>query len=205
MHVDVLQDKTYITTLQVTDFPDNSLGNSFLFLVKVYTKNAIEGVSSEVSDLIILAGVPDMPTSVPTRRDSEAGEFAIAVDLAEVTGVNGAVLTSYHVEIDDGVGGAYSSIKGSLADDLSLIAVKDTGIESGRQYRVRYRVRNIVGFSDYSEPGYILAASKPFSPEATQVEFVANQVRIHWAMPYNAGSHITEAQIEILDVGGIDF
>lgn len=157
----MLEDKTYLTTLEVTDFPDNSLGNSFLFTVKVYTKNAMQGISSEVSDLIILAGVPDKPADVPTRRDSEAGEFVIAVDLSPVTGINGAALTSYHVEIDDGMGGAYSSIKGDLADDLSLIAIKDTGIESGRQYRVRYRARNVVGFGDYSEPGYILAASKP--------------------------------------------
>lgn len=38
VHSDELESKTHVTSLEVTDFPANSVGNHFNFLVKVYTK-----------------------------------------------------------------------------------------------------------------------------------------------------------------------
>ena len=59
IHADQLQDKTHITQLEVTDFPVNSVGNHFAFIVKAYTQYAVDGVSSTASGLIVLASVPD--------------------------------------------------------------------------------------------------------------------------------------------------
>jgi hypothetical protein len=39
-------------------------------------------------------------------------------------------------------------------------------VKRGMLYRVRYRSRNIIGWSDYSPIAYLLASSAPSSPPA---------------------------------------
>ena len=143
---------------------------------------------SEVSDSIILASQPGQPSNVPTRKTADSGEFSIGVDLSSVATHNGSAITSYHVEIDNGSGGDYSEIKGGQANDLSLSAKKGTGITRGNLYRVRYRAKNEVGFGQYSEPAYILAASSPYTPDRPIVKFDGSKLFVSWDMPYNAGS-----------------
>lgn len=53
-----------------------------------------------------LAGVPEAPSSAPTR-DSTTSDTQVVVDIAPVTDDNGSPITSYHVVIDDGDGGAF--------------------------------------------------------------------------------------------------
>ena len=69
VHADQLQDKSYLTTLEVTDFPPNAEGKRFNFIVKACTKHAVDGVASEMSASFILAGVPDKPAAGPVRGD----------------------------------------------------------------------------------------------------------------------------------------
>ncbi len=85
---------------------------------------------------------------------------------------NGSPITSYHIQIDDGMGGSFTTIQGLTSDSLALTASKTTGIYAGRIYRVRYRAKNIVGFSAYSDIGYILAARKPDTPSPPVVTIV---------------------------------
>ena len=127
-----------------------------------------------MSDSLILAGPPNKPAGVPTRDNLASGEFIIAVDFEAVTIINGAPITSYHVEIDDGEGGDFTEVKGGLANDLSLLAKRDSTITRGSLYRVRYRARNEVGFGDFSDPAYVLAASVPYDPERPAVKFEGN-------------------------------
>jgi hypothetical protein len=51
--------------MQVTEFPDSSIGMRFRFLVKVVTDYGFK--VSEVSESMILADVPDKPSAAPTR------------------------------------------------------------------------------------------------------------------------------------------
>ena len=93
--------------------------------MKVFTKQATSGVASPISDEIVLASVPDQPSQVPTRN-SQTDEYIIAVDIEAVAGTNGSSITSYHVQIDDGEGGEYTTIKGELVEDMELMALKQT-------------------------------------------------------------------------------
>ena len=86
--------------------------------------------------------------------------------------------------------------------DLSLTVLKASGIERSQTYRVRYRAQNEVGFSDYSDISYVLAASTPYDPEEATVEIIGDDLLISWQMPQNAGSLIYQAQIEFLQVDG---
>jgi hypothetical protein len=68
------------------------------------------------------------------------------------------------LEIDDGRGSDFTALYGDLVDTLSLSTLY-TNVTTGLLYRARYRARNIIGWSDYSPIGFLLAASKPEAPE----------------------------------------
>lgn len=93
-------------------------------------------------------------------------------------------------------------LQGFTGNSLALNARKITGVLTGQHYRVRYRARNEVGFGEFSEIGYILAASKPYKPWEIKAEIVDDDLFISWQMPYNGGTPIYQAQIEILEVDG---
>ena len=69
-------------------------------------------------------------------------------------------MLSYSLEVDDGAGGAYKVLYGLESDTLSLSFVYRE-VKRGFIYRARYRVRNAIGWSDYSPVSSLLAASPP--------------------------------------------
>jgi hypothetical protein len=55
-------------------------------------------------------------------------------------------------------------------------ATIQTGLIKGRQHRFRYRVRNAIGWSDFSDNSFVLAASKPAKPDRTYFLSFADNV-----------------------------
>ena len=123
------------------------------------------------------------------------------MEIAAVATTNGAPITSYQIEIDNGMGGSFTL----LQDSLSLSATKSLGIYSGLSYRVRYRAKNALGYSDYSDISYILAARKPDSPLPPTVTIQGTQARIQFSLPFNGGSEITKAYITIRQHDGVTY
>jgi hypothetical protein len=70
--------------------------------------------------------------------------------------------------MDDGKGGDYVSLVGYNTDYLKLWYVVTSNITKGTVYRFRYRSKNYVGWSDYSDPSYIQAATVPAKPPAPE-------------------------------------
>ena len=112
---------------------------------------------------------------------------------------------SYSLEVDDGLGGDYQVLTGSTIDSLATSHVMTDGVEKGRVYRARYRVKNKHGWSSYSPVASILAASVPSSPgDALSVSSVTDDdiiltVRLSTE---NNGSPISLYSLEI-NAGGI--
>jgi hypothetical protein len=80
----------------------------------------------------------------------------------------GSTITSYHLMMDDGMNGPFRSIVGGDSQVANLnreLTITDS-IVKGRTYRFMYRVRNQIGWSDFSITTYILAASPPSKPPA---------------------------------------
>lgn len=61
-----LTGEPYINGLETNEFPVSSVGLSFVFKVRVITTYSTLGVDSAVSSPMILAGVPDTPTTGPS-------------------------------------------------------------------------------------------------------------------------------------------
>ena len=56
--------------MSVTELPLNSVGERFSFKIKVFTDydEAVDGVESDFSESMILADLPDKPSTAPTRN-----------------------------------------------------------------------------------------------------------------------------------------
>lgn len=63
--------------------------------------------------------------------------------------------------MDDGKGGDFVSLVGFTSDYLRLWHTVTSNITKGTLYRFRYRAKNNIGWSPFSETGFLLAASVP--------------------------------------------
>jgi len=184
----------------VTEFPVSSLGQKFVFQVKAHTAftdfDLSDGVPGLSSAALTLAGVPAAPAAAPSRGTS-SGSSLVHVDFAAVTQTNGANITSYIVEIDDGLAGNFSELQGLTIPSLNLSASKTTGVVQGRYYRVRYSAQNEIGAGPVSPVAYILAADVPATVQASQLTaaIVESALRLNWTLPQNGGSEVLEGQI----------
>lgn len=105
-----------------------------------------------------------------------------------MTETGGSPITSYKLQVDSGSG--FETVIGDPVDNLATTILVNQGIQSGQEYLFRFSVKNIHGFSDYSDPPFaITATSGPDSPTAVRSvnnEF-QNFVTIDWEAPLNTG------------------
>lgn len=81
--------------------------------------------------------------------------------------------------MDDGIGGNFTTVVGQREDATELAtSFIAKNVSKGLTYRFRCRVKNAVGWSDWSSPdSYIIAATKPSKP-ATPVLVSASSTQI---------------------------
>lgn len=126
------------------------------------------GASNEMGESIslqyltaLLAGIPATPTSGPVHSQQESTETMIAVEMPLVTDNGGSTISSYSIAIDDGLQGSFTILLGEKENNLETRVYITQGIHLGRTYRLKYRVRNSIGWSEYSPTSYILVAVAP--------------------------------------------
>ena len=185
-----------ITKLSVTELPLTPEGMTFKFKVLVLTTHNTLGIASQDSIGYLLALAPNAPAVAPTEG-ANTNSVQIEIAITTVTTTNGGAILSYHVQIDDGNGGAFVTVSGLSSDVLDLTRIVSTGITTGALYRTRYRARNVVGYSGYSPIGYIEASQQPSQPGAPTVAILATDVIITWSLPDNQGNNIKAVEIFI--------
>ena len=132
--------------------PVSSVGKRFRFKVRVVTNFAV--VESAVSASMILADKPDKPSMAPTRN-SLTSNTTLAANILAVPGDHGSSITSYNIEVDDGLGGPFIELQGQTFASLALTGTLTTGVKAGVYYRIRYRAINEIGAGEFSEIAYI--------------------------------------------------
>lgn len=153
----------------VSTFPAGSLGNTFVFQLKVFTEG---GETESEFAAFPLASVPGTPSSAPVADTSVSTSKVIKVDVAAASDNGGSAVVSYSIEVDDGAGGVFSALYGTTVNSLSTTYTLTAGIVEGNTYRFRYRVKNLIGWSDYSPVAYIKAVSIPDAPPSP--EFISS-------------------------------
>ena len=148
-----------------TTFPTSSIWKSFIFQLKVFKLGG-----STTSDTIgfPLAPLPTSPSSGPIVDLSVSSNYAIKVDVPAISTLGGLPITSYSIEVDDGAGGYFYALYGILTDSLSTTYTISTDIQEGQTYRFRYRLKNEIGWSDYSPVTYAKAMAVPDVPPAPE-------------------------------------
>jgi hypothetical protein len=94
----------------------------------------------------------------------QTSSYKLKVKWDAIADDGGSDILSYSLELDDGTGGDFTPIVGYVSDYLLLEYLIKNGINKATVYRLRYRSRNIIGWSDYSPIAYILAANVPAAP-----------------------------------------
>lgn len=77
---------------------------------------------------------------------------------------NGSPIVSYELQMDDGLGGDFVTLTGFSPSSMIRHFTVSQGVVKGRDHRFRYRVRNAVGWGEYSEESFVLAAVVPSAP-----------------------------------------
>jgi hypothetical protein len=113
----------------------------------------------------ILAAIPSKPTDVPVTDAAVTSDTVIKVTYGDpAPDDNDSPIISYELQMDDGLGGDFVSLTGfsplSMIQHFSITE----NIVKGRDHRFRYRVKNAVGWSEFSEESYVLAAVVPSAP-----------------------------------------
>jgi len=101
--------------------------------------------------------------TAPVSDESITNDRRLKIDIAPVDPADdgGAPILSYSLELDDGQGGQFVAVYGKEVDSLSTSYYHYTDVQRGNLYRTRYRVKNVIGWSDYSPISFVLAAIPP--------------------------------------------
>ena len=99
--------------------------------------------------------------------------------------------------MDDNNSGSYTEI----ASSVFSTSYTKTGLNEGQSYKFRLRSRNSVGYSTYSSPFTIVAATKPDVPTSflrNESSTTKTQVAFSWNAPSdNGGSSVIDYAIEM--------
>jgi len=174
----------------LTDAATFNLAEGALVVAVVEALNTI-GYSAPSPENTAGALVQVVPAAPPTAPERGGGTDRTQLEVlyAANSQDGGAIIEAYGLEIDRGDGSGFVS---ALTPSLDNSAVITVGIESGASYLVRYRARNVHGWSvGYSPELTIVAASVPSAPTdvetANSAAPVTTAVVVAWTAPADLG------------------
>lgn len=172
-----VRNKPTLLGMLITYYPSSPSGLPFTY--KVVASNSIGDTDSDTSTFI-LAGIPAAPLVAPTNTSQSSTSISLSYNALTTTlETGGAPILSYNLQMDDGLGGAFTDLYGVTADTL-ITSYTVYGLVKGRVYAFRYRARNIYGWnSDYSPIFRLRAADLPTAPpEPTLYTATANSITL---------------------------
>lgn len=137
----------------------------------------------------MLASVPFAPTDVPVSDSSITNDTTIRVTFANPPpNDGGSAILSYELQIDDGLGGDFTTLVGYSPNTMVTHFTVYQDIVKGRVHRFRYRAKNSVGWGPYSAEASILPATVPSAPAApTYSHFDSNTLYINIGLSEDDG------------------
>ena len=129
-------------------------------------------------NFIELASVPSKPTDVPQNDPEVTNDQRIKVTYANPAPYDGgSPIISYELAMDDGMTGNFTSLVGYEPNSLlKVFTIENDLVIKGRNHRFRYRAKNVVGWSDWSDDAFVLAARVPYQSDRPQFSAFADGV-----------------------------
>lgn len=166
------------------------------YAIKIRAINDIDWAESEPLN-VVLAAVPDQPSTAPYQDYSQTSGTQIKVlyDAFATTKNGGSPVLGYDLWRDDGMNGNYYRVY--TVDDILAVVYYDQNVEKNKLYRYKYRARNVNGWGEFSQPGYIFAADVPSKPAVPTLKAVSSsQMTIEVYPPSSTGgSDITAFEL----------
>jgi hypothetical protein len=178
-----INNKPYLNHHTVTGL--TLLGSNYLFKVEIL--NEIGSVQS-MSAPILLSDVPDKPSTIPVQDFTYTSEDQIRVmwDLFTTAQNGGAPVDGYDLWRDDGDSGDYTRLY--EVDTVIASSFTDITAQKSTTYRYIYRARNFNGWGEFSDPGYLFAASLPQKPvDIDRLSFSKTHFKIQIYAPQETG------------------
>ena len=127
------------------------LGNRYRFAVNA---SNTAGNSSSPYLSIILAAVPDRPSTGPENGDEESlSNFAISIPALSAAQNGGAPIEAYEISVK--LHSGWTVLMHSLATSFSWKIGSTTNLSPGDYLPFRYRAKNVNGYSEYSPIVYL--------------------------------------------------
>jgi titin len=178
-----------------------NLGTTYTYKVEVHNQ---EGSSSSVLVSHLFAVSPTKPPSGPTVVSTSREQIVLRYDQA-LTSNGGSVPLSYHLQYQAAyLGGTWWDLSGLDVDSLLTHYTLAGYLVSGETYSFRYRVKNVVGWSEFSDATSAVAAdapAKPSSPPTVVGDPTATEVTVqldHDTVT-DGGSPITAFRLEVCE------
>ena len=113
-----------------------------------------------------MSAIPDTPLSGPASDPTYSDNTKMKILYGPQTYLQngGSDILSYELQMDNGLGGNFTSLIGFNSSSLETSYIVSTGLVTGLMYRFKYRSENINGFSLWSPVTYIKAATVPSRP-----------------------------------------
>lgn len=109
----------------------------------------------------------------------------------------GSAILGYDLWRDDGSNGDFTSLFST--NTILGTTFTDINVTKALLYRYKYRARNINGYGEFSEVGYLFAASVPGKPEAPAMTAVdSSSITLQFFVPTDSGgSDITSYELHM--------
>ena len=156
-----ISDKPFLTGHTVTELAN--YGSTYYFQLKVL--NEI-GPSESLPKAFVLATLPSKPPTVPIQNFDSTSKTHIKIIYEEIepSETGGSDIIGYDLWRDDGLDGDFINLYHT--DTILGLSYVDYEVATRYLYRYKYRVRNVNGYSEFSDAGFLYAANVPSTPQA---------------------------------------
>jgi hypothetical protein len=173
-----------------------------VYTFKVTARNSVG--SSLFSDPLAVraAEIPDLPTTLDFIPELTTG-YTVVLDWTNGFYDGGSPIIDYRISytIDDTYTGRRLSTKNYIIYESNITTTKFTvtGLTPGVRYIFVVQSRNLVGYSPYSNPIYVLTGQAPDPPTSLQNDALitsAEQIGINWLAPaQNGGAALIDYRV----------
>jgi len=172
---------------------NSDLGKRFKYELRVFNS---EGSTSSTSVRLLFATEPPKPSQGPIITEIKANSMLISYASGTLVN-NGSPILSHHLQYAESFLGDWIDVNG-LENESLLTYFEVTGLTRGKQFSYRYRVKNSIGWSPFSDLVSGVAAVPPGKLQIPSlIEVTANTIKL--ALDTNVdsgGSVVTEYILE---------
>lgn len=141
----------------VSGLSSANLGAEYSFKLQVTTARG--DFMSEMVNIIFATVPPSTSLTAPAEVLTKTSSTQVTVSYsATVTG--GSPILAYNLQYGVGLAGGFSDLVPASYNNVAT-SYTLTNVQAGETYYFRFRARNMYGWSDYSDTGYVIASEVP--------------------------------------------